>query len=67
MDNPVIVSMLVYLVMSQLIPKLISSPTGIGPIDDMVILLLSQQKSLVPGTLIVGLSVLIALRIIDFE
>ncbi len=67
MDNPIVVSMLVYLVMSQLVPKLITKPTGIGPVDDMVTLLISQQNSLVPGTLIVGLSVLIATRIIESE
>ena len=67
MDNPVVVSMLVYLVLGQIVPKIINKPTGVQVVDDMVTLLISQQFSLVPATLIVGLSVFLALKIIDSE
>lgn len=67
MNNPVILSMLVYLVMSQVVPKVIKRPIGLGPIDDMVSLLIAQQSALVPSTLIVGLSVLIATQLIESE
>ena len=67
MDNPVVLSMMVYLVLSQLVPKFIKQPIGIGPIDDMITLLHAQQSALVPATLVVGLSVLIATRLIESE
>ena len=67
MDNPIILSMMVYLVLSQVVPKVIKRPIGIGPIDDMITLLHAQQSALVPATLVVGLSVLIATRLIESE
>jgi len=67
MDNPAVMSMLVYLVMAQCVPKVFKKPTGIQVVDDMVTLLISQQSSLVPATLIVGLSVLLAMKVIDSE
>lgn len=67
MDNPAVMSMLVYLVMAQVVPKVFKKPTGIQVVDDMVTLLISQQSSLVPATLIVGLSVLLAMKVIDSE
>lgn len=46
---------MIFLVLSQLLPRLITEPTGIDVVDDMVILLISQRNNLTAGAALVGL------------
>jgi hypothetical protein len=55
--RPVIIAMAIYIAMSHLMPKFITKPTSIKPVDDINMLLISQQGSLMAGSLLVGLIV----------
>ena len=59
-DNlrPVIIAMAVYLAIATLIPRVVKKPTGIQPVDDIVMTLIAQKGSLMSGTIIIGLVVL---------
>lgn len=56
--RPVIIAMALYIAISVLMPRLIKKPTGIKPIDDLVMTTIAQQDSLMSGTILVGLIVL---------
>ena len=58
--RPVIIAMAIYILMGHLMPKFIKKPTGVGPIDDINMLLISQQGSLMAGSLLVGLIIFLA-------
>ena len=53
--RPVIVSMVVYLVLVNIVPRLVKKPTGVKVLDDIVLLLISQKGSIMSGTILVGL------------
>ena len=54
----VIIAMAVYLAIATLIPRVVKKPTGIQPVDDIVMTLIAQKGSLMSGTIIIGLVVL---------
>jgi len=56
--RPVIISMAVYLSISILIPRIIKKPSGIQPIDDLVMTIIAQKDSLMSGTILIGIVVL---------
>ncbi len=56
--RPVILAMAIYLALAIVIPKIIKKPTGIQPIDDIVMTLIAQKGSLMSGTILIGLVVL---------
>jgi hypothetical protein len=56
--RPVIIAMAVYLTIATLIPRVVKKPTGIQPVDDIVMTLIAQKGSLMSGTIIIGLVVL---------
>ena len=56
--RPVILAMAIYLALAIVIPKIIKKPTGIQPIDDIVMTLIAQKGSLMSGTVLIGLVVL---------
>jgi len=56
--RPVIVAMAVYLTIATLVPRVVKKPTGIQPVDDVVMTLIAQKGSLMSGTIIIGLVVL---------
>ena len=58
--RPVIIGMAIYIILSHLMPKFITKPTGVGPVDDINMLLISQRGSLMAGSLLVGLIVFMA-------
>jgi hypothetical protein len=53
--RPVIISMALYIVISIVIPRLITKPTGIKAIDDLVMTIIAQKDSLMSGTILIGL------------
>jgi hypothetical protein len=56
--RPVIIAMALYIAISVLIPRIIKKPTGIQPIDDLVMTIIAQKDSLMSGTILIGLIVL---------
>ena len=48
-------AMVVYLVLSKIIPSVLTSPTGIDIVDESVGLLKTQEKSLAPAAVLAGL------------
>lgn len=67
MLKPVIVSMVVYLVIAKFLPEIIKTPTGIGIIDDLNMMLIAQKGSLAPGAVLTGIIALLSQYIIDQE
>jgi len=52
--RPVIIAMAVYLTIATLVPRVVKKPTGIQPVDDVVMTLIAQKGSLMSGTIIIG-------------
>jgi len=55
--RPVIVGMVLYVLFVNIIPKIITKPTGIKIVDDLVMFILANKDSLTPGAILVGLVV----------
>tara|TARA_B000000477_G_C6077784_1_gene221779 strand:+ start:1016 stop:1300 length:285 start_codon:yes stop_codon:yes gene_type:complete len=53
--RPVIISMALYLAISQIIPEILKKPTNIGPVDEIVAMLIAQKGSLTSGAILTGL------------
>ena len=63
--RPVIISMALYLAISQIIPEILKKPTNIGFIDEIVAMLIAQKGSLTSGAILTGLIVFITNYIND--
>jgi len=55
--QPVIVAMVLYIAIVNLVPRIVKKPTGVKVLDDLVLLIISQQGSLMSGTILIGLIV----------
>ena len=49
-------AMIVYVVMSKVVPSVLTSPTGIDIVDDSVDLLKIQERSLAPAAVLAGVA-----------
>lgn len=56
--RPVIIAMALYISINIIVPRVIKKPTGINPIDEIIMTIMSQQGSLTSGAILVGLIVL---------
>ena len=56
--RPVIIAMALYLAINILVPRIIKKPTGIKPLDELVMTMIAQQSSLMSGTILIGIVVL---------
>jgi len=56
--RPVIIAMTMYLVLVTMIPKLVKKPTGVKFVDDLVMLIITQQDAMMSGIILTGLIVL---------
>ena len=56
--RPVIIAMALYLAIGVIVPKTAKHPTGIGPVDDLCMTIMSQQGSLMSGAILVGIIIL---------
>jgi len=56
--RPVIIAMALYLAINILVPRILKKPTGIKPIDDLVMTMIAQQDTLMNGAILIGLVVL---------
>jgi uncharacterized membrane protein len=55
--RPVIIAMVLYLVISTLVPKIVKKPTGIKIIDDLIMYLVAQKGFMMSGVILVGVIV----------
>ena len=53
--RPVIIAMTLYLVLSNVVPKVIKKPTEIKVFDDLVMYLIAQKGFLTSGVILTGL------------
>ena len=63
--RPVIIAMAVYITINMLLPRILKKPTGIQVIDDLVMMSISHLDSLMTGTILIGIIVLITNYIQD--
>lgn len=63
--RPVIIAMAVYITINMLLPRILKKPTGIQVIDDLVMMSISHRDSLMTGTILIGIIVLITNYIQD--
>ena len=56
--RPVIIAMALYLAINIIVPRIIKKPTGIKPLDELVMTMIAQQSSLMSGTILIGIVVL---------
>ena len=56
--RPVIIAMALYIALNIIVPRILKKPTGIKPIDDIVMTMIAQQGSLMNGAIVTGLVVL---------
>lgn len=53
--RPVIIAMALYIVLANVIPKVVTKPTDIKVIDDLVMYIIAQKGSLTSGVIFIGL------------
>ena len=56
--RPVIIAMALYIAVNILLPRIITKPTGVQPVDELVMTSIAQRDSLMSGTILIGLIVL---------
>lgn len=56
--RPVIIAMALYIALNIIVPRILKKPTGIKPIDDIVMTMIAQQGSLMNGAIVIGFVVL---------
>ena len=56
--RPVIIAMALYIAINMLLPRIITNPTGLQPVDELVMTSIAQRDSLMSGTILIGLIVL---------
>ena len=61
--RPVVIAMTIYIVLSHLIPKVLTKPTKVKVIDDIVVYSDAQRKSLVPGAMMAGIVVYLTMMV----
>ena len=63
--RPVIISMILYILLSVSIPNYVTKPTGIRLIDDIITYLITQKGNIASGTILVGVVILASNHISD--
>jgi hypothetical protein len=63
--QPIFVAMFVYVFLVKFVPRVITKPTGIDLIDNLVMYIVSNKDSVVPGSMFVGLIVMLSTYIND--
>lgn len=56
--RPVIIAMALYIAIVSIVPKVVKKSTGIQPVDDLIMYVISQKDAMMQGTLLIGLIVL---------
>jgi hypothetical protein len=55
--RPVIIAMTLYLVLSTVVPKVITKPTKIDVVDKLIMYLISQKGAMMSGVILIGIIV----------
>jgi hypothetical protein len=55
--RPVIIAIVLFMVIVNLLPKVLKDPTNIKTVDDVTMLSVTLQKFLMPGTILIALIV----------
>ena len=53
--RPVIIAMALYLVLANVVPKLVTKPTDIKVVDDLLLYIVAQTGFLTSGVILTGL------------
>ena len=56
--RPVIIAMALYITISILVPRIVTKPTGIQVVDDLIMKIIAEKDSMMSGTILIGLIVL---------
>jgi hypothetical protein len=56
--RPVIIAMALYIAIVSIVPRVVKKSTGIQPVDDLIMYVISQKDAMMQGTLLIGLIVL---------
>ena len=56
--RPVIIAMALYITISTLVPRIVTKPTGIQVVDDLIMKIIAEKDSMMSGTILIGLIVL---------
>ena len=55
--RPVIIGMTVYILLANVLPKLIKEPTGFKPLDELNMLLIAQKGYMMSGAILAAIIV----------
>ena len=55
--RPIIIAMVLFLVLVNVLPKILKEPTDIKPVDDLVMLCVTLRGFMMPGSLLVAIIV----------
>ena len=56
--RPVIIAMALYITISTLVPRIVTKPSGIQVVDDLIMKIIAEKDSMMSGTILIGLIVL---------
>jgi hypothetical protein len=56
--RPVIIAMALYITIRILVPRIVTKPTGIQVVDDLIMKIIAEKDSMMSGTILIGLIVL---------
>jgi hypothetical protein len=56
--RPVIIAMVLYIIISTLVPRIVKKSTGIQVVDDLVMKIIAERGSMMSGTILIGIIIL---------
>jgi hypothetical protein len=56
--RPVIIAMVLYIIISTLVPRIVKKSTGIQVVDDLVMKIIAERDSMMSGTILIGIIIL---------
>jgi hypothetical protein len=56
--RPVIIAMVLYIIISTLVPRIVKKSTGIQVVDDLVMKIIAERGTMMSGTILIGIIIL---------
>jgi hypothetical protein len=56
--RPVIIAMVLYIIISTLVPRVVKKSTGIQVVDDLVMKIIAERGTMMSGTILIGIIIL---------
>ena len=56
--RPVIIAMALYITINILVPRIVTKPSGIQVVDDLIMKIIAEKDSMMSGTILICLIVL---------